>query len=342
MAVNGHFRIFWGLLQFENRMGVGFDWHLVTNDAVAVVARFGKMTFLKLSNSELEWHLKNLVSRERNLMHQILEHLCEIDRRKLYLEKAYSSLFEYLVKDLGYSSSAAQRRVEAVRLARDIPALTDKIESGVLNLSQIGELSRAVKQKERESGKFISAEIKQQLATAIENLDTSNTQKVLSQLLDLNLKPCEIKRVQKDESVHLQITLSKEQFAKLNECRDLAAATLEQNNLGMSLAEVIEVLADQFIRSKKSIAAPATGRVTVSSKTEFKSVTPKLRKKILWEQKHCQYRDPKTNRICGSTFQLEVDHQHPQWAGGKHIKKNLRVLCAAHNKYIYQKQSGFF
>lgn len=101
----------------------------------------------KLSNEELEFRLKDLVSKERKLLHVILEHIKEVDTRKLYLQRAYPSIYEYLVKELGYSGSAAMRRLEAARLLKEVPLVSMKIQEGSLNLSQIGELTRMVKEK---------------------------------------------------------------------------------------------------------------------------------------------------------------------------------------------------
>ncbi|MGZ3800712.1 MAG: hypothetical protein ACXVCL_11140, partial [Bdellovibrio sp.] len=82
----------------------------------------------KISDSDLEFQLKNLVAKERKLLHVILEHIREVDFRKIYLERAYSSLYEYLVKELGYSGSAAMRRIEAARLLKEVPTLAEKIQ----------------------------------------------------------------------------------------------------------------------------------------------------------------------------------------------------------------------
>ncbi len=48
-------------------------------------------------------------------------HLAEIDRRRLYLTLAFSSLFDYCTRHLEYSSSAAGRRIQAARCIRRCP-----------------------------------------------------------------------------------------------------------------------------------------------------------------------------------------------------------------------------
>lgn len=45
--------------------------------------------FFKRTNIELEADLKNLVANEIKLLHIILEHIKEIEVRKIYLERAY-------------------------------------------------------------------------------------------------------------------------------------------------------------------------------------------------------------------------------------------------------------
>ncbi len=52
--------------------------------------------------------------------------------------------------------------------------------------------------------------------------------------------------------------------------------------------------------------------------------------------KCCQWVDPVTGRKCGSTFQLQIDHRQPIWAGGTDDISNLQILCAAHNRAKYQ------
>ncbi len=61
----------------------------------------------KLESEDLHNKLIELTSRERKLTAHILWHLAEVDRRKLYLQRAYPSFFEYLVTGLGYAPASA-------------------------------------------------------------------------------------------------------------------------------------------------------------------------------------------------------------------------------------------
>ena len=134
-------------------------------------------TLAKLNDQELELRLKDLATKERKILHVILEHIKEFETRKLYLARAYSSVFEYLVKELGYSNSAAMRRLEAARLLRDVPIVAEKIKEGSINLSQIGELSRALKEKEKFTGDKVSREVQAELVCSISGKTTKETQK---------------------------------------------------------------------------------------------------------------------------------------------------------------------
>ena len=94
----------------------------------------------KLSNQQLLSQTKFLVQKERNTHIQVLHHLEEIDSRKLYLELSFSSLFDYTVKELGYSEGAAYRRIKAMKLCRDLPDTENRLQSGKLSLSSACQL----------------------------------------------------------------------------------------------------------------------------------------------------------------------------------------------------------
>ncbi|WP_413557178.1 HNH endonuclease [Bdellovibrio sp. HCB209] len=315
--------------------------------------------FASISDRDLECNLKSLVRKERALLHLVLEHINEFDVRKVYSERGFSSMYDYLTKELRYSGSAAVRRLEAARMMRVVPQLGDKIQDGTINLSQVGEFSRAIKEKAKQTGgESISSEDKIAVVEAIAGLDVGQTQKVVSMALDIDLKEPEKTRVQKDDSVHLSITLSREQFEMLKSCRDQAAHQLQTVNGDHSWAHVIEILAGQYLdgksfaskvykRQRDSLVESSTGNIlleetlpTVNAvgKTN-KTLTLKTRRFILNRDKCCQYKDKLTGKICGNTYGLQVDHINPQWAGGDHSSKNLQALCWSHNQAKYRSEA---
>lgn len=54
----------------------------------------------------------------------------------------------------------------------------------------------------------------------------------------------------------------------------------------------------------------------------------------------CTFKDPKTGKVCGSRFQVQVDHITPKALGGDDEAKNLRLLCRQHNLLMAEKALG--
>ncbi|MCB9025133.1 MAG: hypothetical protein H6625_02340 [Bdellovibrionaceae bacterium] len=61
------------------------------------------MNLKYLKDHQLLARTQSLVQKERQLLTQVLHHLREVERRKLFSDLGYQSLFEYAVKDLKYS-----------------------------------------------------------------------------------------------------------------------------------------------------------------------------------------------------------------------------------------------
>jgi 5-methylcytosine-specific restriction endonuclease McrA len=94
-------------------------------------------TISGLSDRELLFRVKDLVARERSVTLEILVHLIEVERRRLHLGLGYASKFDYCTRHLGYSSSAASRRIHSARCVRDYPEVYGLLEKNVVNLSSV-------------------------------------------------------------------------------------------------------------------------------------------------------------------------------------------------------------
>ena len=97
-------------------------------------------TIKQLSNKELLSRTKLLIQKERNIYIQVLHHLAEIDSRKLFFKQGFSSLFDYAVRELGYSEGTAYRRIKAMKLCQELPETANRLQSGKLSLSAASQL----------------------------------------------------------------------------------------------------------------------------------------------------------------------------------------------------------
>ena len=88
-----------------------------------------------MPDSELLITLPALLTRERAVLVEVIGYLIEIDRRRLYLEQACSSLRSFCVERLGYSEDEASKRVRVVRLARRLPRVLDELQNGGIHLT---------------------------------------------------------------------------------------------------------------------------------------------------------------------------------------------------------------
>ena len=133
------------------------------------------------SDGELVASVRRLVANERRITGEILAHINEVERRRLYSDLGFSSLFEWLTKDLKYSAPAAYRRMQAARMLLAVPEAVAQIENGELNLTTLAQVQTAIRNEEKRTGEKVSAGEKRHILCAIESSSTRETENVLSQ-----------------------------------------------------------------------------------------------------------------------------------------------------------------
>jgi 5-methylcytosine-specific restriction endonuclease McrA len=100
-----------------------------------------------LSNSDLLKNTKQVVARERGITIEVLDHLNEVEWRKLYLALGYSSMFAYCTGELGYSASAAKRRISTARCIARFPEALPLLKVNEINLSTITQVSKIINEE---------------------------------------------------------------------------------------------------------------------------------------------------------------------------------------------------
>lgn len=97
-----------------------------------------------LSDQQLVTRLENLRGREHKVTLAILCLLREVERRKLYLPLGHASLFDFAVRRLAYSESAAGRRIQAARCIARHPEVGAMLRRHEVNLSTVALVSRVL------------------------------------------------------------------------------------------------------------------------------------------------------------------------------------------------------
>src|SRR5512133_1042701 len=99
---------------------------------------------------EFTLRLQDLLGRERVAQADFLLALAEFDRRTLWLELGYRSLFDFLHRELGLSKASTFFRVQAAKLIRRFPEVVEPLRDGRLCLSSMGELAKAITEENRQ------------------------------------------------------------------------------------------------------------------------------------------------------------------------------------------------
>ena len=103
-----------------------------------------------LSDDQLLEQTGKLARLDHQVQVVVIDHLCEIDARQLYLRRGYSSPFDYVTRGLGYSAAAAWRRINAMKLCRRIEGVRERLRDGSLTLDAAAQLQAAFERRDRE------------------------------------------------------------------------------------------------------------------------------------------------------------------------------------------------
>ncbi len=110
-------------------------------------------TVAALSDQGLLQRVKELTAIEQYVEGVVIDHLRELERRQLYLTLGFSSMYDYAVRELGYSTGAAWRRLKAMRLCEEVPGARGRLLEGTLTLDAAAQLQHAFEQQERKANR---------------------------------------------------------------------------------------------------------------------------------------------------------------------------------------------
>jgi hypothetical protein len=231
------------------------------------------MTLASLSNYELEKTLKEKVAQERKLTVEIINLLEEVSARKLHLQRGFSSIHEFCVKELGYSNASAYRRVQAMRVAKDIPEIKSALEEGRLQLANVAQAQTVFQQRARED-KGLTTEEKKEVLESLQNKSTREAEKMLLGLAPREVPKDRIREVSQSQT-HVSAVISEEVMKKLDKVKN----HFSHKNPNPSFAELIELMADVVLKAQRVSGAGNA----VSRKTRVRKSRSTLRESVCGE-----------------------------------------------------------
>jgi hypothetical protein len=311
------------------------------------------MKVADLSDAQLLESLKSLCGQDRAVLARLLAHLVEVEERRLHLEAACPSMFQFCVRRLGMSEDEACRRIHAARLARRFPDLLVRIERGALTLSTIAllhdRLTEATYEElvEAATGKT-KAEVQALLAKRSPMPDVPAamtaipTQPPISTLGDQvvpapaaasgwQLTPLSETRHQ------VQFTASDELRKKLERAQDLMRHANAQGDLAVVVERALDLLLEKL--EKQRLGKTSRPRPT-RPESDTSRISRQARRAVFERDgERCTFTDAEGNR-CPATTWLELDHVIPRARGGTSEVGNLRVRCRAHNALCAEQTFG--
>lgn len=332
-----------------------------------------KTSLANLHDAELLSSTKNLVAREREITTHVLQHLAEIERRKLYCDISragnpdlkYGSLFEYAVHELGYSEAAASRRIQAMRLVKEMPEIEAKIQSGALTLSNISQAQVFFREiKRAEPTRVVSRAEKASVLEKLEQKSAREAERVLITLSPVAALPKDRVRQIDLEHTELRFTVDAELKAQLQRVRSLLGPRGGLMGLAELVSEMAKLSEQRLVEQKfgkRRARAEATSCDGISSDIEAKATSDvgsrmegntrtesqcetlfrlnsdvgtvaKYSRYVPQAVKHAVWRSARGQcTSCGSTNNLQFDHIQPVALGGRSTPDNLQLLCGSCN-----------
>jgi hypothetical protein len=318
--------------------------------------------FKNLTHDELHSHTVSAATDEKNATLKLLEYLAEIDRRRLYAIRGYSSLWSYVHRELNYSEAQASERIAAMRLMVRVPEVREEMEANRLTLTAAAKLSSHVRRERNDELETLV------LLDAIQGKSTREVERVLASQASEPVR-VESMRPISAETTRILMDVDQEFLELLKQVREL------QGHFGTSTSKLIQTALKGFVkmhpknkgvtvslrapevksgkhdaRVKKDAQDTNTNRalakplkiIESSSHVKMKSASPTSASRAIpvsvqqavraRSGNQCEFIDPQTQRRCDCRVQLEFDHRVPFMMGGLHTVDNLRHYCRAHNQ----------
>jgi hypothetical protein len=336
-----------------------------------------KSTVESLNSADLLTATRNLVAKSQGVEAELLVHLGEIDERKLYLEWAFSSMFAFCVKDLGFSECAAYNRILVARAARSLPAVLEAVRFGQVHLAGLRVLvphlsrenhcellAQAAGKSKRDIEELVARLSPQPAVPAtIRKLPgpglvaaTAPTPVLPAPSLPMPLArpvigapPAPPQRDERrpviapltEETFKVQFTAGREFRDKLRHAQDLLRHRVPDGDMATILGTALDLLIEQVSKERFAVGRKPRDGTKVETQASRSRHIPDAIKRAVYERDggRCTFTDERGRR-CDETGGLEFDHVDGFARTHRHDVQRIRLVCRGHNQYAADRIYG--
>jgi hypothetical protein len=277
-------------------------------------------------------------------------------------------MFDYCTRALGYSESAANRRIRSARCVARFPEVCGLLDANQANVSTVAQVSRILtednkadvlsrmKNRSQREVEVLVAEHEPRTAlpgdrvqTVVMRVPVKAPESPAMPLAAASNDGCketyrrnggdagESPQPGLEHHVVIRFSARATFMNKMHKIKSLASHRLPPNP---SFEQVFELAMDGFLEKHDPLArhercanAPARPRADASQASrKGRYVSAELRDRVFArDMGQCTYMGP-DGRRCGSGHVLQIDHIQPVARGGASTMNNLRLLCAYHNR----------
>lgn len=312
-----------------------------------------------LGDRELLDRMRRIAAAERAIGVYALTHLAEIQRRKLYDEAGYATMFAYCGGELKYSEATAYRRLQSADAVRKFPEVLSRIKDGGLTVCALSivakhltrdnsaQLLKRIEGKSVREVERVAVEFAPRPDThdMIRALPRSETTKTADSRVDeppatagfTSIAPSQPEKItpRSPERVHFSFTGSEELRRVIERLSELLWHKFPEGRLEDIVLEAGKAYLELNDPDKRPPSAPKPAR---SVNRRF---VPRWVKSIVYRRDGgtCTFTSPEGHR-CESRRGLEYDHITPWSRGGRSDDPtNIRLLCRTHNQ-LAARQAG--
>lgn len=311
-----------------------------------------------LSVAELAEAARGKVGRERRVVCQFVLLLVEVDRRQVYRDLGFPSMFHWLTRGLGLSESSASKRIQVARVIVRLPSIRDRvvamIVSGDMHLAGLSLLSSHLTEENAvdilESAKGLT---RQQMESLIASRFAEKVAPVKSWIRIVDPggpgERCVPGDPQPWPSPPHPAESAPAKDDQRSRCDGLRQAGPTQPGLAIRLAvTLVGDGAKDLLRLRELSPWRDPGQIIHEALALLRRARdlssarlPRAvqRQVFARDGNQCAFVSDDGVR-CPARGRLQIDHILPRAKGGDDEIGNLRLLCAAHNQLMAERHFG--